>query len=94
MLRTSTVLLRPTPEAEQQLRDLAEASSILWNMANYEIRQAFYEHQKIPSYKDQYRTLKDNEIGTCKAQALLSKLNEAWQSLFTLLRREGSYHPI
>jgi len=76
---------------------LAEALSILWNMANCERRQAFYEHQKIPSYKDQCRTLKDNEVfkklGTCKAQALLSKLNEAWQSFFTLLR-EGSYHPI
>jgi len=94
VLRTSTVLLRPTLEVEQRLRDLANASSILWNTANYERRQAFYERQKIPSYADQCRTLKDNEVfktlGTCKAQALLSKLNEAWRSFFALLRLKKS----
>jgi len=69
---------------------LAEASSALWNTANYERRQAFFEHRKVPSYAQQCKDLKDTEpfrrLGTCKAQALLSKLSEAWQSFYALLR--------
>ena len=90
ILRSSTVLLKPTFEEEKHLQELAEASSILWNTANYERRQAFYEHQRNHSYVEQCRTLKDSEafkaLGTCKAQAVLSKLNEAWQSFYALLR--------
>ncbi len=90
VLRTSTVLLRPTPEEEQQLREMGEASSILWNMANYERRQAFYEYGHTPTYAEQCKTLKRSQsfktLGTCKAQALLSKLNEAWRSFHALLR--------
>jgi len=88
VLRTSTVLLKPTDT--QPLRVLAEQSAILWNIANYERRKAFYEHRKSPSYATQCRELKHTEpfrkLGTCKAQALLSKLNEAWQSFYALLR--------
>jgi len=80
VLRTSTVLL----ESVDALREYAEQSAILWNMANYERRKAFFGHGKIPSYASQCRTFKDAEpfkgLGTCKAQALLSKLNEAWSS--------------
>jgi putative transposase len=88
VLRTSTVLLKPTDT--QPLRALAKQSAILWNIANYERRKAFYEHRKSPSYATQCRELKHTEpfkkIGTCKAHALLSKLNEAWQSFYALLR--------
>jgi len=90
VLRTSTVLLRPTREQDEQLKSLAEVSSILWNTANYERRQAFFEHRKVPSYAQQCRDLKNAEpfkqLGTRKAQALLSKLNESWRSFFALLR--------
>jgi len=90
VLRTSTVLLRPTCEQEHQFKSLAETSSVLWNTANYERRRAFFEHRKAPGYAQQCRDLKDTEpfkrLGTCKAQALLSKLNEAWQSFYALLR--------
>jgi putative transposase len=88
VLRTSTVLLKPTDT--QSLSEYAEQSAILWNIANYERRKAFYEHMKMPSYALQCRGLKHTEpfkkLGTCKAQALLSKLNEAWQSFHALLR--------
>jgi len=90
VLRASTVLLRPTREQEEQLKSLAEASSVLWNAANYERRQAFYKHRKAPNYPEQCRVFKDTEpfkrLGTCKAQALLSRLSEAWQSFHALLR--------
>jgi putative transposase len=97
VLRTSTVLLKPTDT--QPLSGYAEQSAILWNVANYERRKAFYEHKKIPSYTVQCRELKHIEsfekLGTCKAQALLSKLNEAWQSFYALLRlkRKGKLPP-
>jgi len=88
VLRTSTVLLKPTTEI--QLIEYAEQSAVLWNIANYERRKAFFNHLKVPSYTTQCRELKHTEpfmkLGTCKAQALLSKLNEAWQSFYTLLR--------
>lgn len=90
VLRTSTVLLRPTGEEEQRLRGFAEASAILWNTANYERRKAFFEHSKIPSYSGQCTSLKDTEpfkrLGTCKAQALLKKLDESWRSFWALTR--------
>jgi putative transposase len=88
VLRASTVLLKPTDT--QPLSEYAEQSAILWNIANYERRKAFFEHRKSPSYTIQCRELKYTEpfkkLGTCKAQALLSKLNEAWQSFYALLR--------
>jgi putative transposase len=97
VLRTSTVLLKPTDT--QSLSEYAEQSAILWNIANYERRKAFYEHMKMPSYALQCRGLKHTEpfkkLGTCKAQALLSKLNEAWQSFHALLRlkKKGKLPP-
>jgi putative transposase len=88
MKRTNTILLTPTHEQEQQLRSLAEASARLWNMANYERRQAYFTSMKVPSYETQWRTYKDTEaferIGTCKGQALLLKLRDAWGSFFAL----------
>jgi len=90
MNRTNTVLLTPTYEQEQQLRSLAEASARLWNMANYERRQAYFTGMRVPSYENQWRTFKDadafKQLGTCKGQALLLKLREAWGSFFALKR--------
>jgi putative transposase len=50
LLRTDTVLLKPTPEQEKKLFYLAEQSSLLWNQANYERRQALFKHKKMPGY--------------------------------------------
>ena len=90
MLRTSSVLLKPTDTQLRQLGEYAEQSASLWNMANYERRKAFCEHKKAESYVTQCRELKQTEpfrkLGTCKAQALLAKLNEAWRSFYALLR--------
>jgi putative transposase len=66
---------------------------LLWNQANYERRQAFFRHEKIPPYKTQCHTLKHSEhfkaIGTGKAQAILKKLNEAWSAFFALKRLQA-----
>jgi len=90
--RTNTVLLTPTREQEQQLRSLAEASARLWNMANYERRQALFKSQRAFTYAQQCKHLKDTDtfkqLGTCKAQALLMKLREAWGSYYALKHLE------
>lgn len=90
VLRASTILFNPTLEDERGLQELSEQSAVLWNIANYERRKAFFEHSDIPSYSAQCKSLKSNEafkkLGTYRAQALLQKLDEAWQSFWSLLR--------
>jgi putative transposase len=90
MLRTNTVLLHPSEEQEMELRKLAEASARLWNRANYQRRQTFFGHRRTPSYPFQCSYFKDDPdfklLGTCKSQALLQKLAEAWASFFELLQ--------
>lgn len=99
VLRTSTVLLRPTGEQDVELRKLADASSGLWNMAVYERRQAFFKRSKMPSYGRQYHEFRDTRqfraLGTCKGQALLMKLAEAWDSFWALkrLQKQGKQPP-
>jgi len=97
--RTNTVLLTPTCEQDQQLRSLAEASARLWNLANYERRQTLFKSQQVPTYAQQCKRLKDadtfKQLGTCKAQAVLMKLREAWGSYHALkrLERRGQLPP-
>ena len=90
MRRTNTILLAPTEAEEQELHALADASALLWNMANYERRQAYFKGRRLATYANQWRTFKDSEpfkrLGTCKGQALLSKLREAWGSFLALKR--------
>jgi putative transposase len=90
LLRASTILLTPAIEEETQLQTLAESSSALWNIANYQRRKAFYQHSKIPTYAAQCKSLKKEQtfesLGTCKSQALLQKLDESWRSFWALNR--------
>jgi len=95
MLRTNTALLHPSPSEEGELHRLSEASARLWNRANYQRRQAFFHKRRTPSYPYQCNYFKDDPdfrlLGTCRAQALLQKLAEAWASFFELLqlKKEG-----
>lgn len=92
MLRTDVVLLKPTAEQEKELFRLAEQSSLLWNQANYERRQAFFKHKKMQGYARQCYTFKTSRhfrtIGTGKAQPLLKKLAESWSSFWELKRMQ------
>ena len=99
MNRTNTILLVPTQPQERQLRSLAEASARLWNLANYERRQTLFKGQRVFTYAQQCKHLKDTsafkQLGTCKAQAVLMKLREAWGSYYALkhLERLGQLPP-
>ncbi|MDG6934314.1 MAG: transposase [Nitrososphaerota archaeon] len=92
MLRTNTVLLKPTPEQEIVLSGLLEHSARLWNAANYECRQALFKHLEMPSYSRQCAQFKTNEhfvaLGTGKGQALLQKLRDAWMAYRGLKKLE------
>jgi putative transposase len=94
MLRASTALLKPTKGAAAKLLEYAEQSATLWNIANYERRRAHHQLAKMPSYARQCKALKHTEafmkLGTCKAQALLAKLDEAWRSFYALTRLKKS----
>jgi putative transposase len=61
-------------------------------MANYERRQPLFKNLRTPTYAQQCRRFKDTEpfkqLGTCKSQALLLKLQEAWGSYHALKRLE------
>lgn len=93
MLRTDVALLKPTPEQEKELFRLAEQSSLLWNEANYQRRQAYLKKQKMPNYSTQCKHFKHSAsfkaIGTGKGQATLKKLHEAWRSFWALRRMQS-----
>jgi len=99
MLRTNIVLLHPSRSEEGELHRLSEASARLWNRANYQRRQAFFDNRRTPSYSYQCNYFKEDPdfklLGTCKAQALLQKLAEVWGSFFELmqLKKEGRLPP-
>jgi len=92
VLRTDIVLLKPNTEQEKRLFRLPTESSLLWNQANYERRQAFFKNKTMSSYAKQCNTLKHSEhfkaLGTGKGQAILSKLHESWQSFWQLKKMQ------
>ncbi|EZQ11263.1 transposase [Candidatus Acidianus copahuensis] len=86
--RTITVELIPTKEQEE-LKDLGDLCSKLWNQVNYERKRQFFNGEHgvdiKGTYNKWYNEYKDM-IGTITAQQVLNKNNEAWRSFFSLLR--------
>ncbi|WP_052349479.1 transposase [Candidatus Acidianus copahuensis] len=87
--RTITVELIPTKEQEEELKELGNLCSKLWNQVNYERRRQFFNGEHgvdiKGTYNKWYNEYKDM-IGTITAQQVLNKNNEAWSSFFSLLR--------
>jgi len=85
--RTNVVRLLPNGFQERKLRRLANASAKLFNEVNYERRQQFFRGEKVDlkgTWDKCYEKYKE-ELGV-NAQAVMQKNNEAWNSLFSLLR--------
>jgi len=81
------VRLLPNGFQERKLRRLADASAKLFNELNYERRQQFFRGEKVDfegTWGKCYEKYKE-ELGV-NAQAVMQKNNEAWNSLFSLLR--------
>ena len=84
------VRLLPNGFQERKLRRLADISAKLFNEVNYERRQQFFRGEKVDfegTWGKCYEKYKE-ELGV-NAQAVMQKNNEAWNSLFSLLAKEG-----
>ncbi|MBP1358022.1 MAG: transposase, partial [Sulfolobus sp.] len=93
--RTITIELLPTKEQEEELKELGNLCSKLWNQVNYERRRQFFNGSvDIKStYTKWYNEYKD-KIGSATAQQVLNKNNEAWSSFFSLLRAKKEKKPL
>ncbi|MFP3044605.1 MAG: transposase [Thermocladium sp.] len=90
------VRLLPNGFQERKLRRLANASAKLFNEVNYERRQQFFRGEKVDfegTWGKCYEKYKE-ELGV-NAQAVMQKNNEAWNSLFSLLKlkKKGKLPP-
>lgn len=99
MLRTNPMELKPTKDQQRILRIMLVRSSALWNVGNYQRRQAFFEQdQGVPSYTKQYHDLKDHELygslGSAYSQQILRKLDKTWKSFFGSLQSEKVEHKV
>jgi len=86
--RTNVIRLLPNGFQERKLRRLANISAKLFNEINYERRQQFFHEGRVDfevTYDKYYGKYKD-ELGSANAQQVLNKNNEAWNSLFSLLK--------
>ncbi|WP_052349520.1 RNA-guided endonuclease TnpB family protein [Candidatus Acidianus copahuensis] len=94
--RTVTVDLVPTKEQEEELKELGNLCSKLWNQVNYERRRQFFNGERGVDIKGTYTKWYNeykNMIGTITAQQVLNKNNEAWSSFFSLLRAKKKLLP-
>ncbi|EZQ06706.1 transposase [Candidatus Acidianus copahuensis] len=87
--RTVTVELIQTKEQEEELKELGNLCSKLWNQVNYERRRQFFNGEHSVDIKGTYNKWYNEykeKVGTITAQQVLNKNNEAWSSFFSLLR--------
>jgi putative transposase len=85
--RTNVVCLLPNGSQEKKLRRLADLYAKLFNELNYERRRQFFRQRHIDfdaTWDEYYEEYKDR-LGV-NAQAVMQKNNEAWSSLFSLLK--------
>lgn len=87
-MKANVVRLQANQQQEKLLRTLGDRASALWNVANFEYRQAFIKKQKTPTYTDQCAALKEHPVFRSLpsdiAQEVLKKLGEAWKSFKAL----------
>lgn len=58
MRRTNILELKPTSKQRQILKEMMLLSSCIYNMANYEVRQAIFKGEEVPSFYDLGKKLK------------------------------------
>lgn len=98
MIRTNILELKPIKQQARILKELLVRSSAMWNLANYEKRQAFFKKEKIPSWSRLHKELKNHplykSLGSAYSQQIINKLQEAWNSFFGSLKSENVTHHV
>lgn len=91
-MKSNRLRLVTNKEQNDCLRLLADRVSALWNVANYQCRQAFLKREKVPSYNSLCTLLSAHPVYRSLpsdiAQETLKKLSEAWKSFFALRTKQ------
>lgn len=91
MIRTNTVMLKPTAKQNEMMEAIADHSAILWNKINYNRRQCWFNDYTIDWKTNFYKEF-TTVIGGAVAQQVFRKNNEAWKSCFALLKRNAQHN--
>jgi len=99
MLRTNSLELKPTKQQQRILTVILVRSSAMWNIGNYQRRQAFFDKEtKNLTYNKQYHDLKSHplykELGSAYSQQILRKLDKSWQSFWNSLKSDTIDHKV
>ncbi|NVM02858.1 MAG: IS200/IS605 family element transposase accessory protein TnpB [Candidatus Helarchaeota archaeon] len=98
MKRTNTIKLKPTKLQKKLLKEVLVRSSAVWNLGNYEKRQAFFNKIAIPSSFKLAEKLKTHPLykllGSAYSQQVLNKLQEAWNSFFSSIKSKKVKHKV
>jgi len=91
MKRTNITELKPTKRQAKLLKEMLVLAGAVWNQANYQLRQEFFQKHKInSSHALLQRVNQKSEVyqtlGRSYALPLLHKLDETWRSFKNLFR--------
>lgn len=90
MQRTNIVELKPNKLQKKILKEMLTLSSCVYNMANYEVRQAFFNKEKIPSFFDLQQSLQKKDdyqlLGRSYALPRLQIYGETNSARFKLIK--------
>ncbi|MFX1295296.1 MAG: hypothetical protein ACFFD2_10645 [Promethearchaeota archaeon] len=81
MLRINTIHLLPPRQQRKILKAILIRSSTMWNLGNYQKRQALFQKSSIPAGFTLAKTFKPHPLfkvlGSVYSQQILNKLQEA-----------------
>ncbi|MFX1296268.1 MAG: hypothetical protein ACFFD2_15635 [Promethearchaeota archaeon] len=89
-MRPNTLPLLPTTRQRQLLKQILVRSSAIWNLGNYQKRQALFQKRPIPAGFYLQKAFKTHSLyktlGNAYSQQILKKLQEAWNAFFGVLK--------
>jgi len=89
MKRANTFDVIPqSPEDEELLRRLLDASAALWNEINYERRENYADPDGDVWDISEYRGRYSGVLGASTVQQIERKNREAWKSFFSLKKKK------
>src|SRR3990167_4416242 len=96
MRRTNVVELKPSRKHKRILKEMTLLSSCVYNMANYETRQAFFNNEKSPSFFDFQQKLQKKEdyqlLGRSYSLPRLQVYGETNNARFKLVKSKTQTH--